>query len=304
MFCRLLQWVYRELKLWLYILRFDNFIFILCGFGFTLSAIVTKNPDSLYDILCYCFQSIIYTTLYILLHCLPNQYYGVEEDKLNKPWRPLVAGYMTMQGALNRYYIVAASYLAFSIYYIQLLPVSLLYLVLVYLMHNKNFNQNYVTKMLYVPLGNMGLSLNPWLIVTNIEINCLVGFAYINYVTLIIAFTQDIRDVRGDIAVERKTLPVVLGVQKIKNVSFWLLLVNSVVLLIGPALLLHYNIVQCNVRPEFFVFHILLQFGISSCCVYRMLSKSSYQDEYITYCCILAQFCCSYYFPSFISIVT
>ncbi len=279
-------------------------MFAICGFGFTLSAIVTKRPDSIYDILCYCVQSIIYTTLYIYLHCLANQYFGVEEDKLNKAYRPLVAGYITLEETLNRYYAVAALYWAFSVYYIKLLPFSILYMGLVYLMHFKDFNQNYIAKMLYVPVGNIPLALNAWLIVTDIEINCIVSFGYITYWTIIIAFVQDLRDVPGDKAVKRNTLPLAIGVEKTKIISFCLLTINAALILIVPAVLLHYNIAQCNVRPELFAFYILLQFGVASNCAYRMLYKSSCDDERITYDTVLIQFCSFYYLSSFISIVT
>ena len=42
---------------------------------------------------------------------LSNQYTGAEEDKINKPDRPIPSGLVTVEGARFRWYIVTVLYL-------------------------------------------------------------------------------------------------------------------------------------------------------------------------------------------------
>lgn len=301
MLYKLIKSVLRESKLlWLF-LRFDCSIFICLGFGFTCSAILIKQPDSVYEIVSYMVKVLIYSTLYIYLHCLANQYYGIDEDRLNKPHRPIVAGHITPQDTLKRYYVICFLYLLFSAYYIQLLPCSLICAGCIYLYHFRRFDQDYVWKMLYVHFGLLGITVNPWLIVTRFDLNFLMNFAHAQFLAIIAALMQDLRDVPGDVAIKRKTLPLVMGVHKLKKLLFWFLVVDDVIILL-PALLLHYDILQCYVRPELGFLYVLIQFVLVSNCIYRTLFMSSYQDEHITYCYFLVHCCFSFYFTSVMSL--
>lgn len=303
MLIKLIRLVIRELKIMLLFMRFENAIFVVNALGYMCSAIVTKNnADSIYDIVCYSIKTIVYAVLYMYVHCLGNQYNGIEEDRLNKPYRPIVAGLVTPQGALHRIYIVNALYLLYSIYYIKLLPCTILWMVLIYVYSFRNFDQHYIAKWVYISLGTIPVTLNPWLIVKNVDINYLVSIAYTQFLVVICALIQDLRDVPGDLVKNRRTLPIVIGVQTIKTVSMWFFIVNAVIVVLGPALLLHYDMLQCNTRPEFCAIFLFIQFVIAACCAYRVKYKTSYDDEHITYCLFLAETTWAFYFPSFVSL--
>lgn len=301
MLYKLINSILHEFRLlWLF-LRFDCSIFISCAAGFTCSAILIKQPDSVCEIVSYMFKLLIYSTLYIYFHCLANQYHGIDEDRLNKPHRPIVAGHITPQDTLKRYYIICFLYLLFSAYYIQLLPCSLIWAGCIYLYHFRRFDQHYGWKMLYLLFGTLGLTLNPWLIVTGIDLNFVMNFALAEFLAVIVGLMQDMRDTPGDAAIKRKTLPLVIGVHKLKKLLFCFLVLDALVMLLS-ALLLHYDILQCNARPELGFLYVLIQFGLVTNCIYRTLFMSSYQDEHITYCYFLVHCCCCFYFASVMSL--
>lgn len=290
-----------EFKLMCLFFRFDNGIFIIHGFGFACSAMVAKTPDSISDIASCFITELTYMTLFLYAHCLANQYRGIDEDRVNKPFRPIPCGYVTAQGTLRRFFIVTGAYLMFCTYYIQLLPGAILWIVLIYLHYFKLFD-DYVAKMLYIVVGNIALTVNSWLLVTNIDKNCVIAFIYVEFLAFVAGLMQDIRDLPGDSAVHRKTLPMVIDLWKLKQIISWVLILNAFVVVAAPLLLLKYDYVQCNVKSGICVLYVLLQFGLICICAQRMLNMpTTYHYENMTYYCYLVQSAIAFYFPSFLS---
>ena len=54
--------------------------------------------------------ALIYFFHYIYSFNLSNQYTGAEEDKINKPDRPILSGLVTVEGARFRWYVVTVLY--------------------------------------------------------------------------------------------------------------------------------------------------------------------------------------------------
>ena len=55
--------------------------------------------------------ALLYFFLYQYSFNLSNQIAGIEEDKINKPDRPIPSGLITLQGAKHRWYVVTALYI-------------------------------------------------------------------------------------------------------------------------------------------------------------------------------------------------
>lgn len=286
--------------MWLF-LRLDHGSYVLHGLGFSCSALVVKTPDSSYDLACSFVTILTYSALCVYSHSLANQYRGVEEDRVNKPNRPIPCGYATTQGTLHRYYIVSGAYLLFCTYHIQLLPGAILWIVLNYL-HYLIPIEGYVAKMLFVVMSNIALTVNPWLLVTNVDKNCVAAFIYVEFLVFVIGLMQDIRDLPGDYAVQRITLPMVMDIWKLKRIISSLMMLNAFVVVAAPLLLIKYDYVQCNVRPEICMLYVLIQFGLILISAQRTLKKSTtYHYENMTYYCYLVQSAIAFYFPSFLS---
>ena len=90
-----------------------------------------------------------WTWLHLLQFNLANQTRDLEEDKLNKPWRPLPAGRITLENALNlRWLSIVASLVLSSWYSNRVLVASLTYTTAVTLYHELNGHGHWLMKSL------------------------------------------------------------------------------------------------------------------------------------------------------------
>ena len=81
---------------------------VLPGVAFTLVAVKYHGSTDFVSALLW---SLLYFCLYLYSINLCNQYTGVEEDRINKPDRPIPSGLVSVEGARFRWYIVTALYL-------------------------------------------------------------------------------------------------------------------------------------------------------------------------------------------------
>ncbi|UYQ94350.1 UbiA family prenyltransferase [Chitinophaga horti] len=182
---------------------------IPCIITFTTAWIYAARPlQELPFYACYC---LVYTLLYILTFCMTNQLYGVEEDKINKPDRPLVAGLISIEGAQRRL-------LGYNILFLLVaIPMKLFWLALSWQLITKmlcqwGFSNHWALKNLFcISLGTANLLAAEWLIVADISHRT---WAYIGFISLWAGMglpLQDMRDQAGDRIMGRKTLPIALG---------------------------------------------------------------------------------------------
>ncbi|KAF7313901.1 UbiA prenyltransferase [Mycena chlorophos] len=127
-------------------------------------------------------RSLLYFMLYIYNFDIANQIIGVAEDRINKPDRPLASGLVSMQGAYIRWYLTTILHLHWT---------------------TKN--------LLFMSTGSLVLLQSAWGIVAPIPIRQTRWAFLLSGVFGIVASIQDMRDVDGDKATGRQTLPIVLG---------------------------------------------------------------------------------------------
>jgi len=155
-------------------------------------------------------QSMCYFCLYLYGHTLANQIAGIEEDRINKPERPLPAGMVSPTGAVVRLAVVTVLFLVLG-WQLGVLRWAALwagtYLLLNFYGHVHWFFKNCLpmsvgaTAMLCAA-WEMAVPLTPavWHAVLTIA-----GFVAIT------SPIQDFRDIAGDRVMGRKTLPIAWG---------------------------------------------------------------------------------------------
>lgn len=154
--------------------------------------------------------SLVYFTLYLYQFCMANQLMGVKEDKLNKPWRPLPSGQMTVGGGWVRYGISMVSFAALG-HVLGVLPETLMWQASSFVHNCLGGQRHFLYRSFNIMVGVYAQMGAAWGMVTFISpvvwrwiwATALVSFVYSNI--------QDLRDVEGDIPVNRCTLPIAFG---------------------------------------------------------------------------------------------
>jgi len=155
-------------------------------------------------------RGFFYFLLFILSFCIANQIVGIDEDRLNKPDRPLVRGDVSYDGALVR---LVYSQMAFSLVglWFGVLEWALLWQLFTFFYHVGRWDQNWFTKGLVIGVGTVAQLAASCQLVAPITptiwhwIFMMGGF----WTTLVAV--QDFRDMEGDRIIGRKTLPMVIG---------------------------------------------------------------------------------------------
>ncbi|TRM69050.1 UbiA prenyltransferase family [Schizophyllum amplum] len=164
--------------------------------------------------------------LWLQLHLIPfeiqNQIVGLEEDRIAKPFRPIVAGRISVKGANCLYMILVALSVVMSGVYGGLKP-CLIHLAAMTAYNEGGLASNWFLKSAIGALGTscycwgVTLMFNNGLPLTHTA-RVAIGLCFFNFLTT--GHTQDFRDRAGDAAVGRKTLAVMLP----QTLGRWLLL--------------------------------------------------------------------------------
>lgn len=182
---------------------------IPCIIAFLTAFIYCKRPLSeLPIVLLY---SIIYTLLYILTFCVCNQINSVQEDRINKPDRPLVTGLINRQAAYYRLICYNILFMGAGVW-LQILWLVLAWQITTLWLCQWGGSNHWVTKNLVcISIGTVTLLAAEWKIVGEIKENV---WAYIIVISCWAGFglpLQDMRDQQGDQVMNRKTLPLAIG---------------------------------------------------------------------------------------------
>ncbi|KAJ7210879.1 UbiA prenyltransferase family-domain-containing protein [Mycena pura] len=156
-------------------------------------------------------RSFIYFVLFIYSMDIANQINGYAEDRVDKPDRPIPSGLVSLKGAHIRWYITTGALLALGAAWGVLRWAALWVGITVY----TNWcggNAHWVTKnLLFMSVGSLSIVTAAW------GLAAPIGPAEWRFMLLLsalfglVASVQDIRDMEGDRAVGRRTLPLVLG---------------------------------------------------------------------------------------------
>ncbi|MVT08340.1 UbiA family prenyltransferase [Chitinophaga tropicalis] len=168
--------------------------------------------------------SVTYAVLYIYTFCLSNQIAGIEEDRINKPYRPLVTGLVTVREAYRRMYIYNLVYALYALY-LGIFWYSLAWIVVSYYLNLRGGSKHWITKNI------VGMTLATFLLFNvqwhiSLSDNQFVNSRLESYFALMSAWAgcalhlQDLRDVAGDKLLGRKTLPISIGDAKARQLLF------------------------------------------------------------------------------------
>lgn len=162
--------------------------------------------------------SLSYAVLYIYTFCISNQLDGIEEDRINKPYRPLVTGLVTIKSTTIRMYAYNVLYLLYALF-LGIFWFSLFWTIVSFYLNMWGGSNHWVTKNLIgMTLGTFILFNVQWSIAlpasgsisVNLEIYFLLMSAWAGFALPI----QDLRDTDGDLKGGRKTLPIAVGDHK------------------------------------------------------------------------------------------
>lgn len=163
-------------------------------------------------------QCLLYFWLYLWCFCLANQLVGVEEDRLNKPHRPLVTGAVSYTGALRRFGVAMALYSVVGLW-LGVIPWLILWQILVLGNNFGGWTKPWLGKHLVMVLGIVAQLAAAWSITGPLTA---VAWSWIGVMAgshFILIAVQDLRDIAGDRVAGRRTLPLVIG----ERTTRWLL---------------------------------------------------------------------------------
>lgn len=200
----------QELKInWLFIRR-DITMSIVPGLLFTITALVNYPAASLAQEISILASSLIYFWLCITSFCISNQITDIEEDKINKPDRPLVQGIISYRGAQIRGYVFMMLFTAVA-WRLGVLEWALLWQVSFVAHNNLGGAKHWMSKNILSGLGIMSEIGAAWQIVAPISPIVWSWLAILCSACIVLIPVQDFRDIPGDQAIGRSTFPLVFG---------------------------------------------------------------------------------------------
>ncbi|KAJ6454080.1 UbiA prenyltransferase family-domain-containing protein [Mycena vitilis] len=144
--------------------------------------------------------------LHLLTFEIKNQIIGLEEDRLSKPNRPIVAGRLSVAAAQNLYLAVGALSFAWT-------PCNM---VTIYCYNEGGISRHWFLKSF---LGSIGYVCYCWGTtvifdhgkpLSNVSLTAIAMSGLLHTATIVYGHAQDFRDRPGDATIERKTLPQIL----------------------------------------------------------------------------------------------
>ncbi|WP_142687540.1 UbiA family prenyltransferase [Chitinophaga polysaccharea] len=159
-------------------------------------------------------NSFIYAILYILTFCMLNQVNSVEEDSVNKPYRPLPSGLLTRRQTWIRIIVYSTLFLGFAAA-LNIFWISVAWQAVTYFLNIFGGSNHWITKNLVgMTIGTFLLLAAQWEIASpgeGVEMNVILYWSLISLWAGFALPIQDFRDIDGDRQMGRKTLPLAIG---------------------------------------------------------------------------------------------
>ncbi|HYO59303.1 UbiA family prenyltransferase [Archangium sp.] len=155
-------------------------------------------------------RGVLYFWLYAYAFCLSNQLVGLEEDRLNKPHRPLASGEVSVRGTRWRW-LATMMLLSLVGWVFGVWPWALLWQLIIVVHNEGGGARRWWAKNLLIAVGVVTQLGTAWELVAPLTP---VAWRWIGVLASVVFFLvslQDLRDVEGDRASGRKTFPLVFG---------------------------------------------------------------------------------------------
>jgi 4-hydroxybenzoate polyprenyltransferase len=200
---------------------------------FTLAALSFIASWSTATILSALGWALLYFWLYSYVFCLPTQITGAEEDRINKPERPIPAGLVSARGAFLRWISVMIVYAGLG-WFLGVLKWVLLWEAVTVMYAYGGLDRHWFTKnFVAMALGTTAQLGAAWELVTPLNPAAWRGVLVISVLAGVTALVQDFRDVEGDRATGRRTLPIAIGDGPARRVVITLFLLAPMALYWG-----------------------------------------------------------------------
>lgn len=252
----------------------------------SLAALFTQVDWTPIDLLRTIAFSVLYFSLYIYSFCLSNQIVGFDEDRVNKPDRVLPSGTISMRGARNRWFISMLIFplMGFALGGFALLRWAVAWQVIFLSYNHLGLHRHWFTKnVVFITLGTLVQLAAAWELVSPLTLASWQWIAVVSVAFGVTLHIQDLRDVEGDRAVGRHTLPVAIGQSATRRVM-------AIAIALLPIL--------CH----FFLFSMAKPSVSIACCEVglsvlnaivsvRLIRKTSISDDHCTYMLHTYWFC-------------
>ncbi|KAF9002948.1 UbiA prenyltransferase family-domain-containing protein [Cyathus striatus] len=155
---------------------------------------------------------VIWLTPYIYFFNLSNQITGVAEDKIDKPDRPIPSGKVTLEGAKIRWMVLFATFLGISIYEPAVFPETFVWILTVaFLCITPGGSHWFGKNTVAMSTGTWALLSASWKAIAPHSPKSEAWVYAVSAWAGILTHIQDLRDIKGDAAIGRKTMPLVFG---------------------------------------------------------------------------------------------
>ena len=199
----------REVRLnWSFINR-DIQAIVLPGMLFTTTALFSW-PYQWVKWIPTLVASLLYFWLLLTCFCTSNQLKGLEEDRINKPDRPIPSGLVSASGTLQRFYISAWLSILVSVC-LEVWVFTTLSLVCIYAHNFLGWGHHWFSKNLLVATGMFTTLGAAWQLVAPIPSTVWSWLFFLSSIWLFLGHIQDFRDIDGDRKVGRITFPILFG---------------------------------------------------------------------------------------------
>jgi 4-hydroxybenzoate polyprenyltransferase len=225
--------------------------------------------------------ALIYFSLYVYTFTITNQLNTIEEDKINKPFRPLPSGITSKKEMIVRELLFTFIFLLFGFYF-GIIKWALLWVV-VSTFHNFIGHKYWISKnIISMSLGIFSIIGAGWELTQPIKGYPLQWGIIISLVFGLCAVIQDFRDVKGDKLINRKTLPIDLGDFRARLISILFSLLSYILLLI-------FVFIPSNKTLLAYIFGLIITF-LFLIIIGRLLFFKTEKDDHYTYTILLYLF--------------
>jgi len=214
---------------WLFI-KNDIWATIIPGVIIALVAF-SHYSFSLTGLILILLKAVLYFNLYAYTFVLTNQINSIEEDKVNKPYRPLVSGLVEKSSMAQR--IILATFIFLVVgYYFGVFEWALLW-VIISIFHNYIGHKHWFLKnTVCMTLGIFAIIGAGWGLVSEPSSSQLVWGFIVSLIFGITGVIQDFRDEEGDRIIGRRTLPLSFGDYKSRFISVGLCILSNLLFVV------------------------------------------------------------------------